>query len=199
MRGPWDAATAPRAAGSCSSRLRRAPRGGCQLLSAEQPARGAGRRVWCAEGAGCGSPAAAGGPGSSAYPSSRLIASPSPAAGTGRQAAGQTCQPAAGSRAPAPRSQEGPGWGCRLGRTRTRPSPVLRGREPPAAAASPRGSDRRRPLEHRWQRPGEGERGGAMAEGGEGEDEIQFLRTVSGGLPLPPPRWRGAGGRGREG
>lgn len=141
MRGPWDAATAPRAAGSCRNRLRRAPRGGRQLLSAEQPARGAGRRVWCAEGAGCGSPAAAGGPGSSAYPSSRLIASPSPAAGTGRQAAGQTCQPAAGSRAPAPRSQEGPGWGCRLGRTRTRPSPVLRGREPPAAAAaSPRGA-----------------------------------------------------------
>lgn len=68
----------------------------------------------------------------------RLIASHSPVAGTGSAAAGQSCHPAAGSRAPAPRSQRGPGWGCRLRRPRPCPSPVQRGREAPAA--SPRGA-----------------------------------------------------------
>lgn len=78
--GPWDTATPPGARGSCSSRLRRAPRGGgagaggrasCQppLCWAASKGRwaagllrgGSGLRITCSS---------RGGPGSSAYPSS---------------------------------------------------------------------------------------------------------------------------------
>lgn len=93
-------------------------------------------------------------------------------------------QPAAGGRAPAPRSQPGPGWGCRLRHPRTCPSPVGRPAFGRLLLLLLTGSHRRRPAER--------QSGGAMAEGGEGEDEIQFLRTVS-AAPASPSSALGRG------
>lgn len=82
------------------------------------------RRARRAEGAGCGSPAAAGGPGAPP-PSPRLIASPSARSGHWRRGGGQSCPPAAGARASAARSlpaAERCGREQRSGRSRERGS-----------------------------------------------------------------------------
>ncbi|KAM6084867.1 ryanodine receptor 2 [Theristicus caerulescens] len=169
-------------------RLRRAPeaspRGGGRRASRQPPLRGAAGKGRWAAGLACGGSGlritcSGGGAGELRLPLlPRLIASPSPR-GRHWQRGGwaelSTCRRRTATRAPLA-ARAGLGLPAPPPSHLPQPSPVRRGREPPAAA-SPRGATAAaRPGTGSSAREKERE-GEPWPRGGEGEDEIQFLRT----------------------